>query len=679
MHSRWDGSEAAAVAADPLALRVYSSRLLGSDPSLVLHGGGNTSVKGTTPTLFGEVEEVLFVKGSGWDLATIEAEGFAPVRLDALRRMAELMELSDSAMVTAQRAAMTNPYAPNPSVEAILHAIIPFRFVDHTHADAVVALTNTPNGAAKVRELYGPQMLIVPYVMPGFILARKIYEMTRAVDWERLPGMILLNHGVFTFADAARESYERHIDIVTAAEEYILARQGGRDIDRFTIAAPAADGIEGEPVPASSTPVPLLKLARLRRAVSRARGRAMLASLNDDPSTRAFAEGEDASELVTRGLLTPDHVIRTKRIPLVVSESEPEEDVARYTAAYQTYFDRHSDGALTRLDPAPRWALWPGVGRVGFGASPKEISVIDDIGRHTLRAIGWAEALGGWQTLGEKEIFDIEYWELEQAKLLSAAKGAGEATSFAGKIALVTGGASGIGRACVEHLLKLGAVVAALDIDPSVTDLFDRQATLGIECDVTDDDALHAAVDGTVRRWGGLDILICNAGIFPASQAIAEMEPGNWDRSISVNLTSQQRLLRACAPYLELGCDAAVVIIGSKNVPAPGPSAGAYSVAKAGLTQLARVAALEMAGAGIRVNVLHPNAVFDTAIWTPEVLEKRAASYGISVEEYRSKNLLGVEISSADVAVLACAVAGPVFAKTTGAQIPIDGGNERVI
>ena len=203
MHSRWDGSEAAAVAADTLALRVYSSRLLGSDPSLVLHGGGNTSVKATTPTLFGEVEEVLFVKGSGWDLATIEAEGFAPVRLDALRRMAELKELSDSAMVTAQRAAMTNPYAPNPSVEAILHAIIPFRFVDHTHADAVVALTNTPNGAAKVRELYGPQMLIVPYVMPGFILARKIYEMTRAVDWERLPGMILLNHGVFTFADAA--------------------------------------------------------------------------------------------------------------------------------------------------------------------------------------------------------------------------------------------------------------------------------------------------------------------------------------------------------------------------------------------------------------------------------------------------------------------------------------------
>ena len=231
----------------------------------------------------------------------------------------------------------------------------------------------------------------------------------------------------------------------------------------------------------------------------------------------------------------------------------------------------------------------------------------------------------------------------------------------------------------MEHLLKLGAVVAALDIDPSVTDLFDRQATLGIECDVTDDDALHAAVDSSVRRWGGLDILICNAGIFPASQAIAEMEPGNWDRSISVNLTSQQRLLRACAPYLELGCDAAVVIIGSKNVPAPGPSAGAYSVAKAGLTQLARVAALEMAGGGIRVNVLHPNAVFDTAIWTPEVLEKRAASYGISVEEYRSKNLLGVEISSADVAVLACAVAGPVFAKTTGAQIPIDGGNERVI
>lgn len=657
MRSRWNDTEAAAVASDPLALRVYSSRLLGSDPSLVLHGGGNTSVKATVTDILGDEIEVLFVKGSGWDLGTIEAPGFAPVRLDALQRLAQLEELSDSQMVTAQRAALTNPYAPNPSVEAILHAIIPFRFVDHSHADAVVAVTNTPDGAEKIREIYGPQMLIVPYVMPGFILARTVYEMTREIDWADLPGMILLNHGVFTFADDAQESYQRHIEIVSAAEEYIA---------RFSIPKP-----DVPPLP----PVPLQALASLRRAVSRARGQAVLATLDNRPALQAFSNLPNAAELATRGLLTPDHVIRTKRIPLVFEGQDPAQAVAEYAADYQDYFDRHTDGSLTRLDPAPRWALWPGQGTVAFGSSPKETGVIEDITRHTLRAIRWAEVMGGWQTLGEQEIFEIEYWELEQAKL----KRAGAPAEFQGKVALVTGGASGIGRACVEALRARGAVVAALDINPAVAGAFDGPGVLGIECDLTDDDGLRAAVAATVRRFGGLDILVCNAGIFPASQTIAAMDPAHWDRSIAVNLTSQQRLLQACAPYLALGIDPAVVLIGSKNVPAPGPGAGAYSVAKAGLTQLGRVAALEMAPSGVRVNVLHPNAVFDTGIWTEDVLQKRATSYGLSVEEYKAKNLLGVEITSADVAALACAVAGPVFAKTTGAQVPIDGGNERVV
>ncbi|MXX26421.1 MAG: bifunctional aldolase/short-chain dehydrogenase [Caldilineaceae bacterium SB0668_bin_21] len=661
MQSRWNEKEAARFAGDPLSLRVYSSRLLGSDPSLVLHGGGNTSVKATAQDIFGDDEEVLYVKGSGWDLATIEAPGFAPVRLGALQRMATLEELSDSEMVTAQRAAMTDPYAPNPSVEAILHAIIPYRFVDHSHADAVVALTNTPDGEAIVRDLYGPEMMIVPYVMPGFVLARAIYEMTRDTDWDSLPGMILLNHGVFTFAEGARESYERHIEIVTAAEEYIEEKAGNRfevrRSDRGSIAAP------------------LEELAWLRKAVSGARGQAVLASVDQGAATREFSELSEAPELATRGLLTPDHVLRTKRIPLVVTGEGAEQDVGEYVSAYGDYFDRHKDGSLSRLDPAPRWALWPGVGSVAFGGTPKEIAAIDDIRRHTLRAIGWSEALGGWQPLGESEIFAIEYWELEQAKL----KGAGAPPPLQGKVVLVTGGASGIGRACVEAFLGQGAVVAALDISTRVTEQFEPESVLGIRCDVTDEDGLKASVDQVVSRWGGLDVLVCNAGIFPASQALADMDGDHWDRSIEVNLTSQQRLLQACAPYLKLGCDPTVVIIGSKNAPAPGPGAGAYSVAKAGLTQLARVAALELAGDGIRVNVLHPNAVFDTALWSAELLEERAASYGISVDEYRANNLLGVEITSADVAALACAVAGPVFAKTTGAQIPVDGGNERVI
>ena len=303
MRSGWSEAEAARYSGDPLALRVYTSRLLGSDPSLVLHGGGNTSVKATAPDIFGDEEEVLYVKGSGWDLATIEAPGFSPVRFDArCDAWRRLEELSDSDMVTAQRAALTDPYAPNPSVEAISardHSI-PFRFVDHSHADAVVALTNTPDGEAIVRDVYGPQMMIVPYVMPGFMYSHAtIYEMTLDSDWDALSGMILLNHGVFTFDDDARKSYERHIEIVTTAEGYIGTRL--EDMEK------GGDGRSGGSVR-------LQDLARLRKAVSETRGQATLASLDESAPVREFSALSGASELATRGLLTPDHVIRTKRV-----------------------------------------------------------------------------------------------------------------------------------------------------------------------------------------------------------------------------------------------------------------------------------------------------------------------------------------------------------------------------
>ncbi|MEK7254875.1 MAG: class II aldolase/adducin family protein, partial [Bacteroidota bacterium] len=222
MLNRWNVAEATQLNSNLLQLRVYTSRLLGAEGDLVLHGGGNTSVKITETNLFGEPEELLYVKGSGWDLATIEAEGFAPVRLDVLKKMATLPSLTDSEMVRLQRSAMTNPNAPTPSVEAVLHAIIPFTFVDHTHADAVVTITNSPGGEQRIREIYGERMLIVPYVMPGFILAKAIFEQTKGVDWSQVEGMILMNHGVFTFDNDARASYEKMIDIVTKAEAYLV-------------------------------------------------------------------------------------------------------------------------------------------------------------------------------------------------------------------------------------------------------------------------------------------------------------------------------------------------------------------------------------------------------------------------------------------------------------------------
>jgi rhamnose utilization protein RhaD (predicted bifunctional aldolase and dehydrogenase)/NAD(P)-dependent dehydrogenase (short-subunit alcohol dehydrogenase family) len=656
MKSLWNDKTAEPYTKDPLAMRVYTSRLLGQEPSLVLHGGGNTSVKADITNLFGETEELLYVKGSGWDLATIEAAGFAPVRMKVLKQMAKLDQLSDTDMVNLQRSAMTDPAAPNPSVEAILHALIPFAYVDHTHTDAVVTISNTEDGEARIRELYGDRVLIVPYVMPGFILAKTIADLTRNADWSVLDGIILLNHGLFTFADDARTSYENMIKLVSKAEQYLETHA------QISVSDNRAENED------------LLKLAALRRAVSKTRGKPVITQLCNDNNAVAFSRLTNIESISTRGPLTPDHVIRTKRTAMIVG-ADAEASVEQFTTDYQNYFDSNNDGSLTCLDRAPRWAVWPGHGTISFDTTRKGATIITDIIRHTRDAITKAESLGGWCALPETDIFELEYWELEQAKL----KKGGTSPMFCGKVALVTGAASGIGQACVRSLLNHGAVVCAIDINPAIAGLFDNNGVIETVCDVTDTDAMKTAVENTVRLFGGLDIIISNAGLFPVSEKIEQMNRQTWDKSMTVNLTSHQQLLSLCIPYLKQGIDPAIVIMASKNVPAPGPGASAYSVAKAGLTQLARVAALELGEFGIRVNALHPNAVFDTAIWTDEVLEKRARNYRLSIEEYKTNNILKVEVTSRDVAELACQLAGPVYAKTTGAQIPIDGGNDRVI
>lgn len=656
MKSRWDENDAG-LFDTPLGLRAYSSRLIGSDEDLVLHGGGNTSLKSVFTDLFGVEHETLYVKGSGWDLASIEPAGFAPVKLSPLKRLAELDELSDGEMVRQQRLAMLDPGAPNPSVEAILHAIIPFRYVDHTHADAVVTLTNTPDGERAIREVYGDRVLIVPYVMPGFVLARRIADLTRDVDWSALEGMVLMHHGVFSFADEARESYEAMVHLVDEAERYMDNRGA------LTVATnPKPRKVNAE------------RLSRLRQAVSMAADKPMVVRIEDDAEAAGFSELDNARSLVSRGPLTPDHVIRTKRVPMFI-DGDVDEAVAEFIDGYKRYFLDNTDGAVSPLDPAPRWGVWPGHGTLSFGKSAKEAGVVSDIVRHTVRAIQWAEALGGWQALSEADIFNVEYWELEQAKLRQP----GHEPPFAGKVAVVTGAGSGIGRACAARLLDQGAAVVALDIQPPTGPQFEVPALKAITCDMTDSGAVSQAVEDGVKAFGGVDIVISNAGEFPRSRAIADMDEFTWGRSLEINLSSHQRLLRYAAPYLKNGIDPAVIVVGSKNVPAPGREASAYSAAKAGLTQLARIAALELGEHGIRVNTVHPNAVFDTGMWSESVLQRRARSYNMTVDEYKTSNVLKTAVTAADVARMVCAMAGTEFAKTTGAQVPVDGGNERVI
>jgi rhamnose utilization protein RhaD (predicted bifunctional aldolase and dehydrogenase)/NAD(P)-dependent dehydrogenase (short-subunit alcohol dehydrogenase family) len=657
MKSLWNDDEAGLYQGE-LGQRVYSSRLLGREPMLVLHGGGNTSVKLSETNLVGEEELLLYVKGSGADLEHIEASGFAPVRLNPLLKLAKLPALSDPEMVNALRTQMTRADAPTPSVEAILHAILPYRFVDHTHADAVLAVMNSRDGAARIQEIYGDSVVIIPYVMPGFDLARSVAELFPAAVRPKTIGMILLHHGVFAFGNNARESYERMIDLVTRAEDYLAKNNA------WNISAPAL----------TPGPVPLRReVAALRHEVAKTAGFPLILSAHTDSRSLAFVRREDLARLTQQGPATPDHAIRTKHLPLLGR------DVAAYADAYQKYFTAYSAQAKepkTMLDPAPRVLLDPQLGVCTLGRSAKEAAIVHDIYSHTMDIQLRAARLGGYQALSPKDIFDVEYWDLEQAKL----KKGGKPSLFAGEVALVTGAASGIGKACVESLLARGAAVIGLDIDPAIAKQHKRADFAGFVCDVTDEPRLIQAIEHGVRAFGGLDMLILNAGLFPPGTRIESLALAEWHKVMRVNLDANLALLREAHALLKLAPNGGrVVVIGSKNVSAPGPGAAAYSASKAALQQLARVAALEWASDGIRLNTLHPDAVFDTGVWTEEVLNARAALYGMTVDGYKRKNLLKTEITSKDVAELAAELCGPLFAKTTGAQIPVDGGNDRVI
>lgn len=658
MESLWNDADASRYPTD-VALRVYTSRLLGRDSTLVLHGGGNTSVKARSRNAVGEEEDILHVKGSGWDLETIEEAGFAPVRMAHLLKLARLEALGDPQMMNELATQVTRAGSPAPSVEAILHAILPHKYVDHTHADALLAITNTPGGERRAREIYESDTVIVPYVMPGFDLARQCARQFAAEARADTIGMVLLNHGIFSFGATARESYERMIALVGRAEAY-LAQHGA-----WTLPPPGAgDG------PRASR----LELGRLRRAISDCAGFPLVLATHSGPKFLDFARRGDLAALSQQGPATPDHVIRTKRVPMLGR------DVAAYAAAYREYFDRHARSARepkTMLDPSPRVVLDPALGMACAGRTAKDARIVHDIYSHTIDVILRAAAVGGYRALPERDIFDVEYWDLEQAKMRKA----GTPPVFAGEVALVTGAASGIGKACVEALLKRGAAVIGLDVNADVAKLAaGRVDFLGVRCDVTSERDVAVALEAGVRAFGGIDLLVLNAGVFPGGQRIAALASDEWHRVMNVNVDANLALMRECHPLLKLAPGGGrVVIIGSKNVPAPGPGAAAYSASKAALTQLARVAALEWGADGIRVNTLHPNAVFDTAAWTNEVLSARAVHYGVTVEEYRKGNVLKVEVTSRDVAELAAEMCGPLFAKTTGAQLPVDGGNDRVI
>ncbi len=662
MQSRWSSEDAAGL--DPLALRVYTSRLLGAEPSLVLSGGGNTSVKHEGADPRGGLRRTLTIKGSGTDLASIGPEGFAPLALDDLIALRERMTLDDETMVELVTLALLDTGAPRPSIETLLHAFIPLDWIDHSHADAILTLTNQPEGAARVRDALGGVAGLVPYIKPGFDLSKAAADVYDADP--TVTGLVLDKHGLVTFGETGEESYERHIELVSRAEAQVARTW-------FGPRRPTA-----EPKFAAS------RLALTLRGLL-SRRRHMIVRSDTDPRVRSFADRHDVRRISQQGPATPDHVLRTKRLPLVLPSSDPADApqaVAGYEAAYDAYVSEHADpNDGFRHDPAPRVVLAPGVGMFTTGRSASDADTVARIYRHTMDVIEGAESMSSYAALPARDLFDIEYWPLELYKL----KLAPPDRELAGRVALVTGAASGIGRAAAQRLASAGAHVFVADIDShgaAVAATAIRDGGDAADCltlDVTDADAVASAMRSVLLAVGGIDVVVSNAGIADAA-SIDTLELAAWQRSLDVNATGHFLVTRAAVRAMRAqGIGGSVILVCTKNVFDPGRDFGAYSAAKAAQLQLGRILAIENGEHGIRVNMVNPDAVFaDSRLWSADLRAGRAAAHGIDVSElegfYRRRNLLQTPIRPEDVAETVLFLAGDRAAKTTGAVLPVDGG-----
>jgi rhamnulose-1-phosphate aldolase/alcohol dehydrogenase len=679
MKSRWNDAEAQdfvdryvklGVGRD-LALRTYTTRLLGSDPRLVLHGGGNTSVKTTAKDQLGEDVDVLCVKGSGWDMGNIEPQGLPAVRLAELRRLRRLNTLSDEDMVNFQRINLLDSTAPNPSVETLLHAFLPHKFIDHTHSTAVLALTDQPDGESVAREIYGKRVAYVPYFIPGFTLAKAVADVFDANP--DVEGLVLPRHGIFTFAEDAKTAYEKMIAFVTLAEERL--RQSRKPLKPSALPAHIARVAEIAPI--------LRGAIALERDAMAGTVKRQILCFRSSPAILDYVNGAELARYSQQGVVTPDHTIRTKNWPLIVPAPDAHkldawakavhDAVDTFVAHYHAYFARNNERSEPKkkeLDPLPRVILVPGVGLFGIGATAKDAAIAADIAENTVEVIADAEAIGEYRCISENDMFEVEYWSLEQAKL-----GKSNEKSLSRQVCVITGGGSGIGAATAKAMAAEGAEIAILDRDHDAAVKAAKAVhkhALAIQCDVTDAASVRAAFDKVVEAFGGVDIVVSNAGAAWQGN-IGTVEDEVLRKSFELNFFAHQsvaqnavRVMRAQGTY---GC---LLFNTSKQAVNPGKDFGPYGLPKAATLFLVRQYALDHGKDGIRANAVNADRV-RTGLLTDDMVSARSKARGVSEDQYMSGNLLGREVYAKEVAEAFVYLAHAE--KTTAAVITVDGGN----
>jgi rhamnose utilization protein RhaD (predicted bifunctional aldolase and dehydrogenase)/NAD(P)-dependent dehydrogenase (short-subunit alcohol dehydrogenase family) len=680
MQSRWVDRDAKATVdryakagvAPDLALRIYTTRLLGSDPKLVLHGGGNTSLKTRMRDLAGDEVEVLCVKGTGSSMATIEPAAMPAVRLEPLRKLRALDKLSDDDMARVQRAHLLDPIAPVPSLELLLHAFMPHAYVDHTHANALLSLLDQPDGDKLCEEVYDGRVGLVPYVRPGFGLAKAAAQ---AFDRDpKVAGLVLDKHGIFTFGATARESYERMIEMVSRAEERL--RRKRKSV--FATAqmpqhiAPCADV------------APLIRGACcLKDDGGEGAHRRMILEFRSGDAVLNFVNGAELARYGATGVITPDFTIRTKNWPLIVpapQAGKPDEFADAVKAAavayienYKQYFARHNArvGSGKRMvDPLPRIVLVPGLGLFGLGRSAKDARITADLAEAAVATITDAEAIGRFQSITEADMFDCEYWPIEQAKLGSAKE-----LPLAGQVAVITGAGGAIGAATAKAFAAAGAEVALLDVKPSAASQAAKAiggAALAVKCDVTDSASVRDAFAQVVTAFGGVDIVVSNAGAAFQGR-IGEVDESTLRKSFELNFFGHQRVAQAAVRImLAQGLGGCLLFNVSKQAINPGPNFGPYGLPKAATLLLVRQYALDYGSDGIRANAVNADRI-RSGLLTDDFIAERAKARGVTEKEYMSGNLLGREVTADDVAQAFLHQA--LELKTTGDVTTVDGGN----